>query len=164
MPENNQTIYCIDSSAIIDLWKEDRGYYAKDVHSSLWETIESYIASEKIVSSIEVYEELKEDTEAEFRNWLKSNKSIFKEVDECQVRKIEEITSKYPLLAEGFKGKADHVLVSLCLCEKLVMLTTEKGSTTTTSQYTPKLPNLCDDYEVDCVNINDFCRREGIKI
>ena len=164
MPENEQTIYCIDSSALIDLWKEDRGYYAKDVHASLWGAIENHIASGRMVSSIEVYEELKDDTEPEFRDWLKQNKSIFKEVDECQVKKLQEITSKYPGLAEGFKGKADHVLVSLCMCEGFVMLTTEKGSTATISRYTPKLPNLCDEHEVDCVNINDFCRREGIRI
>lgn len=162
MDDNSELIYLIDSSAIFDLYKEV-GHYSKDVHASLWDTIEEYIQKGRIKSSVEVYEEVKKDTQKEFTDWVKSNKDMFIEVDECQIKNLKKILAKYPMLAEGFTGKADTTLVSLCMCNSWILLTSENFSTTA-SPYTPKIPNLCNEFEVKCMNINQFCRNEGLKI
>ena len=159
---NSEVKYCIDSSTILDLYKEN-GFYSKDVHITLWETIEKYISSERIISSVEVYEELKKDTDKDFIDWLRNNKKMFVEVDECQIAKLKDVLNKYPLLAEGYKDRADSILVSLSKCKSLALLTSEK-SATTASPNIPKIPNLCKEFGVGCVSVNEFCRKEKIVI
>lgn len=156
------TIYCIDSSVIVDLWKE-RGQYPKDVFISLWENIEDYIQSSRMFSSVDVYEELRNDAEKNFKKWLLKNKKMFLDVDECQVKKLREILDKYPMLAQGYENRADPVLVSLSVCRNFTILTNERKSAIP-SVNTPKIPNLCKEFGVDCVDIIGFCRKEKKEI
>lgn len=67
------------------------------------------------------------------------------------------------MLAEGFEGKADHVLVALALSRSFIALTSEKWSSSP-SPFAPKIPNLCEEFHVECVDVNQFCRKEYIAI
>lgn len=84
MSDSELPIYCVDSSVIFDIWKVT-GQYSKDVHKTLWEKIDDFIQQGRIISSVEVYEELKVEEDEDFKTWLAANKSIFIEIDEDQV-------------------------------------------------------------------------------
>jgi len=53
--------YCIDTSAIIDLWRRK---YAPDVFPSLWKNLENLISQGFLIAPRKVFEELeKQDDE-----------------------------------------------------------------------------------------------------
>lgn len=153
--------YCIDSSSLIDIWNEN-GSYPKDVFTKLWEKVSEYIKEGCIVSSIEVYEELKNQKNADLGLWLSKNTDNFLQVNSNQIKILKELLVKYPLFAVGQENKADPILVSLAITENLTIITSENLQKTP-SPYIPKIPNLARDFDAKCINLIEFCRREGFK-
>lgn len=159
---SEQTKYVIDSNVIIELIKE-RGRYSKDVHVSLFGKINDYVQRGIIVSASDVYEELKDDPDPELKMWLIDNKKIFLEINAAQIVILKKILTKYPFLGEGFKDKADPVLVSLSVHQSLTLITLE-SSKINASPIAPKIPNLCEEFGASCVDVNGFCRQERIQL
>lgn len=153
--------YCIDTNVLIDLYKEDIGRYPKDVFQTIWKHIESLISQGRLISSIEVYEELKNDSSAEFCAWLKKHKSIFREVDDEQIAFVSAILNKYPWLVQGFQNAADPFIVSLAAVTNSTVITLEQFHKVP-SKSAPKIPNLCNEFGVECFNLIDYCRYEGV--
>lgn len=155
--------YCIDTNIIIDLWNQTGGTYPKDVFQSLWTAFENLVKDGTIVSVKDVYDELKEEKDKELKSWLVSNKDMFLDVDDCTLQNLKEILVKYPMLAEGYSNGADPVIVSLAMCKDLTVITSESFQTSS-SPYTPKIPNLCKEKNVECLDIIGFCRKEAIHL
>lgn len=150
--------YCIDASAIIDLWS---GGYSKDVLGFIWKRVERLIAQGKLLSSIEVYEELKNETKKALAGWLRQNKNIFLEYDDDQIAVVTKIVNDYEEMTNGQKNGADPWVVAVAHSKGLAVITTE-AKQTNPSPNTPKIPNLCDEYKVKCLDILGFCRKEKI--
>lgn len=158
----DQSKYCIDSNVILELIKT-RGRYSKDVHVTLFAKINDYIRRGIIISASDVYEEIKDDPDPELKKWLTDNRKMFVEINAGEITILKKILYKYPLLGEGFKDKADPVLVSLCIQRSLILITIENGKTSP-SPIAPKIPNLCDEFGASSVDVNGFCRQESIQL
>lgn len=151
-------IYCIDSSALIDFWDEEYGTYPKDVLEPVWEHIEGLVARQQLISCQDVYQELRDDLNDDFRRWIRVNKHIFTEVDDDQVACVQKIFDKYQPLALGPKDTADPFIIALAMSRGGIVISSEKKTGLT------QIPNICKEFGVRCVNIMGFCRREGLKL
>ena len=83
-------IYCIDSSSLINLFR----HYPRDIFPSLWEKLDKIIKNGQIISHITVFREISRKDD-EIKKWCQNHKSIFKDIDECQINQIREIRKQY---------------------------------------------------------------------
>jgi len=148
--------YVIDSSFILDFWNDGNGY-PKDVppFKGIWNHIDTLVNNGEIISTEEIYEELKDDDKKELVRWLKGNKRMFFDVDLNQTSMVELIVNKYQNLT--FESGADPFVVALAKQHGLTVLTTEKPSG---GAQTPKIPDLCKEHGVCCMDIPGFCKAE----
>ncbi len=156
--------YCFDTNVIFDLWKEEKGRFPKDILPGLWEHFNVLVNSGRMVSVIDVYEELmkEEQEDKSFKEWLKDNKKIFLEVDDVTSTEIEKLVNKYNLLASGHKNAADPVIACYSKANQLVVFTTENNPANS-SLNIPRLPNLCTELNIRCMGVWDFCRAESLQ-
>lgn len=158
-------IYCIDSSAIINLFRHGGlAYppYPRDVFKGLWEKIEDLIKKHQIISHITVFKEIgKKDDE--IKRWCYEYKEMFKDVDECQINKLDEIKEKYSKSywdAEiNRKGQewADPWIIALAMCEEAKIISDEKDSYN-------RIPYIAKLFGIQTLNLMDFLREIGLEL
>lgn len=154
--------YCIDSSALIELWNPDNWQLPKDVSQLIWSHVDSLVAQQRVISSREVYEEIKDDLNEDFQQWMRAHKDIFLELDDEQIQLGKSIVNKYPLLTEGGRNHADPFVVAVAKANNATVIGCEKPVTTTHSQIRPKIPSLCHEHGIHYVTIKEFCAKEGL--
>ena len=155
--------YCIDSCCLIDFWADpaEQRPYSKDAFPAHWNHIEKCIGSGRIISARAVYDELENTKNDDFKKWLSSRRSIFVPLDADQVAIVRQIVTKYDAYTKG-SPKADPILVALAKSRGLKVITSEKKRATP-SPNMPDIPNLCEEFGVECVSIVQFSIDEGIK-
>ncbi len=152
--------YCIDTSAVIDLW---RRLYPRDVFPSLWENIEKLIQEEVIIAPKEVLKELEKE-EDELYKWAKKYKDMFMNLDEGQIDKVKDIQGKFPKLVDVSKTipEADPFVIALALVNKITVISMEKSSNIRLNKNAkPKLPDVCIEYKVKCIQLLEFFREQN---
>ena len=169
MAEAAEIIYCIDTSALIDL---DR-LYPKNTFPTLWEKLEELIRDKRLISSIKVLVELSARTD-DIYVWAKKHKQMFKRQNSKRhIDIIKEILRKHPTLVDEKKERedADPFLVALALTQKRigpedlfrksewVVITQEKPSRGSRV----KIPDVCKYYGIKCTSIVEFLKMEQWK-
>ena len=148
--------YCIDSSVLINII---RGY-PRDLFPTIWEKLERLIKEDKLVSHIEVYNEIKNGKDS-LLVWCKQNKKMFIDIDDCQRMEIKKIQKKYNPsywnLEINKNGPwADPWLIALSICENLILVTDEGNSEN-------RIPYIANILKVKCLGRIDFFREIDVK-
>lgn len=147
--------YCIDTSALIDLW---RRHYAPDVFKSVWEKIEHLIYNQELISPIEVLKELSKRDD-ELLNWIKKKdiRKMFKVLDNEQTEWVYEIMRRFPPLVDTLASTpiADPFVVALALSKGYSVITSE-----TTKKGKVKIPDVCRAYNIKCLKLLEFFREK----
>ena len=153
-------VYCIDTSSLINLmppWKKD--IYRRDVFPTLWEKLENMIISDELISPMEVYEEIKVGQD-EIHKWCKKNKKLFKDIDDCQRQKFQDIRNQYDKnywSIETIKPRwADPWVIALSICEEAIILADEKNTPN-------RIPFISAQFGIKCLELLDFFKEIGIK-
>lgn len=165
--------YSIDSSVFLDIWKGNRGMYPHDVHTGLWAHICQLIDEERIIAHQEVYKELKRHDNKEFQDWLKKNKDKFVVNPAAANSATKEIINGYyakfkngymPSKKGGSAG--DPFVVGLAYSEECIVFSQEQPIAEHQLQdaNSPAIPNVCSEYKIDHVRINDFLRKENLTL
>lgn len=162
-------IYCIDTSSLIEI--KDR--YPQDVtmFKKVWNNIENLYKTKRLIAPIEVLKEI-EQGDDELKRWTKGKK-IFVKPDKKQGEKIKEILEKYPFLANSEKPgpNADPWIIALAIVKN----EEEKGQLFSDKKYIgeyivvteesktrkDRIPSVCKNYNIECVNLIELFRREG---
>jgi hypothetical protein len=152
--------YVLDSSFFIDLFARD-GTHPRDRYVGLWKHFEEQIARAEIIAPIEVRDELANSVDGELDRWLTRHRSIFVEVSTSQLAVLQKIVRAYPAFTRGRENLADPAVVSLAVAEDLTVLTSERYQQTPSQKF-PKIPNLCEAQQIDCLGINAYLRAEGV--
>lgn len=171
--ENDSPKYSIDSSVFLDIWKGSRGLYPKEVHKGLWSHICKLIDEGRIVAHNEVYKELKRHANPEFQLWLAANKSKFVVNTTASNHATKDIINGcYAKFKNGYVpskrggSAADPFVVGLAYAEGCVVFTQEhaiaEGNLLDAAE--PAIPNVCKDYKIPCLGINEFLLNEGIEL
>ncbi len=149
-----QPIYCIDTSSLIDL----RKFYPSDLFESLHTQFIGLIKSGKVVVLDMVQDELK-DKEVEIYTLIKKNlpreRSLKFENFLLTTQRI--IQDYYDGRKKSHNLKADPHIVACAKEQGLIVVTEELGSDDT------KIPSVCSQENVKCINFIDLLRTENIK-
>lgn len=166
---HESTIYCIDTSALVDL----KLWYRMSTFPSLWHNLGELVKDERLISAYQVLEELKEKDD-ELLRWARKNKRMFKAEDENQIQVVQEILSRFPGLVDPNKQipEADPFVIALAILknrerslfgEQCVVVTQERR--TGTGGGRPRIPNVCLAYGIECLHgptaLAEFFEQEG---
>lgn len=152
--------YCIDASAIIAAWDED---YPQDVFPSLWPQLAAHRTDMVLIKPI--YDEIKPMTNP-LRMWMADNGfesiPIDGEVEELSLRLEKEYQVR-----EKSKGASrnDIKLIAYAKMNNKIVVTEEgEQPQKPKKKYKYKIPLICDEKKVECINCIEMIRRLGIRI
>jgi len=133
-------------------------WYPPDVFPTVWEHLRRLANVGKIVSSEEVFREL-ERKEDELFAWAKRYKGMFLPLDDAVQASVTEIMAAFPRLVDGRLGKsfADPFVIATARVTERVVITGERP---TGKVQRPKIPDVCQHFGVECINLVELFRRE----
>lgn len=150
--------YSIDTSALIHAWR--RAYPPKNFES-FWTRLEKLIEDEVILASIEVINELKKKDD-DIHQWCNGQPEWFsKDIDDNLQGHLSHIMGTYPRLVDTVKGRSggDPFVIALAranLPRPLTVITQE----TPGKKASPKIPDVCKDEKIPCMNLVEFIQAE----
>ena len=158
-------VYIIDSSSLIELNKHN----AMDVYVSVWKNISELIQNDRLIAPREVLNEIK-DYDDSLAGWAKKQKKLFKAPTAKQVQIVQDILKNHPSLVDvSAKHSADPWVIALAIelasqsqqtliQIKRIVVTEEKirGNRV-------KIPYVCNQKAVECIDIVEMFRTEGWK-
>jgi len=129
----------------------------------LWEAFDLMVTEGRITSTREVFNEL-ESHDDDLAAWCKENRQqVFITPNAEELAFVSEIFAVKHFQAmirkkEHLQGGpiADPFVVARAKC-------LENGCVVTTEKYSPnaaKIPNVCEHFEIDCINLEEFMERE----
>jgi len=149
--------YCIDTSALIDLW---RRYYPPDVFESLWVDVEELVKDGQLIAPRQVHEEIKKQDDG-LTEWSKEHRDMFEKPTKNQIQTMKDILQEYPDLVDQEKTspEADPFLIAQARCRDWIVITSEQSRSNPNAS--PKIPDVCENYDVECYDLVQFFREEG---
>lgn len=160
---NNDKKYCLDANVLIQAWQK---YYSPTICQSYWEIMNSLGAANKIFVPEIVYDEIVK-TDDDLSIWLKSCKIPIRKIDEHVANCIKDIYSNNPnhkYLVDSTKARslADPWVIAHAISEKAVVVTKEEKVTAMNSKKI-KIPNVCENMAVPCINDFQLIKELGIR-
>lgn len=149
--------YVIDLCVLTSFFRKD-GYYNKNVMKTLWNKVEEMIESGLIVSHIEVMKEIEKGTD-NLVLWAKSHKYMFYDYSEKQIEVVKNIGVDHPKFLEQKKidFNADPWLVAQAKEYGLSIITREMTGA-------DKIPSICGELGIPCLDMIRFLEKEKISI
>jgi hypothetical protein len=122
--------------------------------------LDALIKEGRLVSSIEVYNELEKKDDELFK-WCKERKEeMFVEIDDDVQNEVARIMKTYPRLVDTVKGRsgADPFVIALAasMTPKMVVVTEEHPGKM-------KIPDVCGAEKIDHCGLADLIEREDWK-
>lgn len=159
-----EAVYCFDASTFLNLLKvTDDEPYAMDVMEGAYEYIQAKMRSGKIISSIAVYNELRkhEKKVPNLKEWLKENKHCFIDEDLAFSEAMRPIVKEYEIYTTDKGDYGDISIISLAKSRNLTVVTAEKHKDQHRKIH-PKIPNVCEEFDVESLTMIGFLRKEGV--
>lgn len=158
-------LYIIDTSSLVQLSKHN----PHDVYPGVWKQLTTLVSSARLFAPKEVLNELSK-LDDQLLKWAKKQPRMFQEPTEKQVRIVKDILSKYPSLVKSdTEYDADPWVIALAIEKsqsaqqtlvqvKRIVVTEEKlrGEKI-------RIPFVCQNYQIQSMDIIDMFRAEGWK-
>src|ERR1043165_7132802 len=144
------TVYSIDSSALIHAWR--RAYRPKNF-GVLWQNLDDLIEQSRLRASIEVYNEIQKKDD-ELLAWCKERKeAMFVEIDAQTQTHLVRIMKAHPRLVDTSKGLsgADPFVIALAAATAPTMVVVSEEHPGQT-----KIPGVCAAEKIECINLADM--------
>ena len=151
--------YVFDTGPLIDLFR----HYYPSRFLSLWENFHNLVLEEKLISVREVYNEInsREDTLTEWAKTEKENLFTPPTIEEFQfvseifqVRHFQANIRKQNLL-QG-KPVADPFVIARANVLDCQVVTAEEYR-----ENSAKIPNICEHFSIECINLERFMEQEN---
>lgn len=156
--------YSIDTNVIVSfLGDSDSEHYPIDVFKPQWEFFERAMKDGRIVAARRVETELEkwEKRIATMKTWLHDHKYMFCDIDsDAQLAGAKQIVNTYPAYGTSDNYLGDLEVITLAKARGLTVITLEQKAQQH-SRKRPKIPNVCEEFKVDCVTLAGFLRLEG---
>lgn len=145
----NNRIYVIDACALIDAAKNYP--LGKKTFQGIWEKIGELFEEEKLVSSSEIFDEIKDKDISE---WLKPYKSNFLPLDKGIQERTKDVLKQFPNMININKNKksssnGDPFLVATAIEKQGVIVTNEKNAQN-------KIPAVSKHFSIESINLIQF--------
>lgn len=152
--------YYIDTSSILHGW---RRAYPPDIVTfrPIWKMFDKLIEQGRIGVSIEVLREI-EKKDDEVAEWCGERKESFAvDVDLAVQGKLKVILDKFPrmVMKKGTRNAADPFVIATALRKEpaCIVVSEEEDDG---SERNPKIPFVCDEMNVQWINLVELIRRE----
>lgn len=148
--------FSLDTSGILDAWVR---HYPPDVFPAIWLQMDLAATNGDIFVIDEVLKELERKDDG-IHEWIKKRESMVIPIDAEVQRYVSQIMSKFGRLVDSKKNRSigDPWVIALAQARGLIVVTGEKA---TGSLSKPKIPDVCKDLGVSCIEIVDFFRKQG---
>jgi len=156
--------YALDSNVVLSFLKtEDDEHYGVDVFAAQWQFLERHMKEGKIIAPRQIEKELDAwaDHSDTIKAWLRDHRYLFCDVDDAQLALAKKIINAYPAYGLSSNSLGDLELMTLAGARSLTVLSLEHKRSTQPNRRLPKIPDVCAEYEIDCVSFPGFLRREG---
>jgi hypothetical protein len=163
-----EIIFCMDSSALIDLHK----FYGQKRYPELWIELDGLCDKKRIISHRIVYDELfsRAERPSDLSKWVASKRDNFFNITFIQAVHVSDIISKFPRLIDPYsqKDQADPWLIALVLEHRIKpSLFDVQNTIAVVSQEDnvnpSKIPAVCRHYEIQHLNLFEFFDANGWK-
>ncbi|MBL7160777.1 MAG: DUF4411 family protein [Candidatus Aenigmarchaeota archaeon] len=158
--------YIMDTSSLVKLNREN----PIDVFPTVWKKLNDLVNNDRLIAPKEVSNEIQQNDD-QLCKWVNKNKKMFKDITKRQIEIVKEILKKYPaIIKTDRKYDADPWVIALAIETstdpqktlfniKRVVVSEEKliGNKI-------KIPFICNDYDIESINVIDMFREEGWKI
>lgn len=145
--------YIIDTSAILS--QKPNELHRRTVHKSQWEKIDELIRNHEIVMCSEIYDEVKDE---EIKKLLTSLSCKVIEIDDDIQKYVRKIVTECPksisFTERSGTSSGDAFLIATAMKYNLVIITEEN------KQKANKIPQVCQKFNLECINILELCERE----
>ncbi len=151
-------VYCVDTSSLIHAW---RRAYPPQRFPRLWAALDDLIEQGRLVASIEVYNELQKKDD-DVCAWAKDRKDVlFREISDEVQEAVIRVMTRYPKLVDTGTGKSggDPFVIALAMSigSSCCIVTQEAGG----SERSPRIPYVCQQENITCINLLDMIEREA---
>jgi len=148
--------YSIDTSALLDGWLR---YYPPDTFGSLWDRLDELIASGSLRATEEVRFEL-EKKDDDVLAWASEREDLFVELDEQIQWVVSGLLDEFPKLLDtrANRSAADPFVIALATLNECAVVT---GEHATGKLDRPNIPDVCKEWDIECINLLTLFRREG---
>ena len=143
--------YVIDASVIIDAAK----LYPMSIEmfNGLWQKFEELFEDGRLISSIEIYDEVKDE---DAQKWISKYKKCFLPLSEEVQKETTRILKENPKMINIEKGRksssnGDPFLIATAIVNNGVIVTNEKKAEN-------KIPNVAQKYGIESINLTDFIK------
>jgi predicted nucleic acid-binding protein len=145
--------YCVDTSGWLDGWQR---HYPADVFPTLWAKLDDVIASGEIITSEEVYLEIKRKAD-DLHDWIQARKQMLVPLDESIQMRAITLLGEFPRLVDTLRGrgKADPFVLATAIERNAVVVT---GEVVTGNMEKPRIPDVCKVKGIRCVNFLQMIR------
>lgn len=155
--------YCIDTNVIVSFLSEsDSEYYGADIFPDHWALIERLITSGDIVAPRRVEHELlgHANQHAKIGTWLARNDHMFRDLDtSADLLFAKRVVNAYSAYARNMNYLGDLEVIALAGARGLAVITLEVPHQQSGARR-PKIPNVCDAFDVQCLSVPGFLRKE----
>ena len=147
-----QKTYCLDANVLIQAWQK---YYSPKVCPSYWDILNTLGNENRIFIPEMVYEEIVR-TEDDLSRWLKDSNIPIRKIDENVTSCLKNIYSTNPthkFLVDNTKARslADPWIIAHAINENATVVTKEEKITASNSKRI-KIPNVCDNMNIEWMN------------
>jgi len=148
--------YSLDTSGILDAWVR---HYPLDVFPTIWAQMDTAAKNGEIFVIEEVVREL-EKKEDGIHKWVKQRGRIVVPIDSEIQKYVVEIMSKYGRLVDSKKNRSvgDPWVIALAQARGLTVVTGERA---TGNLAKPKIPDVCKDLGLSCIEMIGFFRKQN---
>lgn len=139
--------YVIDACSLIEA--AHRYNMSKRSFAYIWDTFNKEIAEGRLLSSIEIFDELKDD---DLANWAKQHKQAFLPLTKDIQNKTREILEKYPSIIKMRSKKnsnGDPFLIATAIVVGGVVVTNEGTKHN-------GIPEVCQGLGVEYINLSQY--------
>ena len=166
--------YCIDASAFIAAWNES---HPIDVFPGLWPQLADYQTNMVLIKPI--FDEIDPISSSDkkmakkekadkypLRTWMLDNQFAETPIDKSVESRSLEWGKGYQIKKDA-KGVSENDLKLIAyakLNDKTVVTEEEKQTNKPQKKYKYKIPLVCDEQEVECINFVEMLRRLSIKV
>lgn len=156
--------YAIDTNVIVSfLGGSDSEHYPLDVFKPQWDFLESAIREGRVVAPRVVETELEKwaTKVVAVRGWLHDHNYLFHDIEsDSQLDGAKRIVNAYPAYATSANYVGDLEVMAFALARGLTVISLEVKATQHSAKR-PKIPNICDEFGIEWVNLAGFLRADG---
>jgi len=148
--------YCLDTNVLIQAWQK---YYSPAICPSYWEVLNELGIQNRIFIPKVVFEEITR-TEDDLSKWIKKSKIPVRAINEAVAKCLTSIYTANPVhinLSDNTKQRslADPWVIAHAMSEDACVVTKEEMVTAVNTDKI-KIPNVCRNMKVRCINDFDF--------